>query len=272
MPRFPHLLPVVVLSCIALLGSAAWGQNRPNKRNAPAAPTPPSHQAIDDAAKAVADARGQATKAESTLAELVAKLRKDQEAAPEVAAALKAVKEAQETFDTARQPVLDELGKQPEYQAAVAAREALKARVRDAQAATAPNPDTLRDLAVQVMNADSAVGKLEAAALALDPKVKQAQEKLDAAATALAALKAKGEEAVKQNPEYASAKKALDDARTQLAAAERALAQAQQKFAADQAAYQTAAAEAQKEAQRQADLAAARNGNRRTIIRVPAGR
>jgi len=220
----------------------------------------------------LADARSQASKAETALAELVAKLRKEQEAAPDLAAALKAVKDAQEAYDNARQPVLDELAKKPDYQAAVATRDALKARVRDAQAATPPNPDALKDLAVQVMNADAAVGKVESAALALDPKVKEAKEKLDAAATALTALKAKAEDAVKQNPDYVAAKKALDDARTQLAAAERTLAQAQQKYASDQAAYQTAAAEAAKEAQRQEDLAAIRNGYRRPpVVRVPAG-
>lgn len=94
--------------------------------------------------------------------------------------------------------------------------------MRDAQkdAASSNAPD-VAESARSVIAAGQTMHRLEAAALASDPKATDAQAALSAANAKVAAMRADFDKSLKSDPDWLAAKKALDDARQKLASAGR---------------------------------------------------
>jgi len=199
----------------------AWGKGKKKGAAAPApeqtAPAPAP--APDNSA--VTSAQQELSTANAALKTVVQKQTAAFETSDAMVAAKKALAEAQAAYDAAIAPVLSSLQNSPDYAAAVAQKQdasdkltALRANGGD------PPPDEVSPLAEQEMTANATVHSLAAAAIAADTNASDAKTKLDAAQAAITDLRVNFQKTLTADPEYVSAKQAVDDAQKKLAAAQ----------------------------------------------------
>lgn len=137
-----------------------------------------------------------------------------------------AVTKAQLAYDDAKHQVIEKLKKDPEYQKLVDERVKVQ-KEHDALTADSSFEDRTR-IAKAMMSGSDAISKMEAGALASDQKTTQAKATLDGANAKLADVVAKFDATLKDIPEWATASKAVEDAKQKLETAKSALAAAQQ--------------------------------------------
>lgn len=208
--------------------------------------------AVSDAKKRLGDAQSELTKAKVGAVLAARKIQKQLETTPQWKQAAHAAAEASNRYDTLCRSVRQKLEQEPRYKSAVAEydkrvseRDALRAnptqQAADDQPKSAgqkaPAADPIIQASIAVLNAQSAVRKLEQDALAADPKVSQAKAELDDANAKLADLKRDALAKVKDDPTFQQAQQRLQQASATYAQAAKDL---------DQAKKQQAAAEDQK--------------------------
>jgi hypothetical protein len=194
-------------------------------------PPPVKHDASDKAQQELTKATSELSKAEDNLGSIAPKLRKEFEATSAWQSAQADLKSAQAEYDAARTPVLEALRQKPAYVAARDVKDRAEADrnvvVNDASSTT----EQRAAAATAVLNAGTVVTKMEADALAADPKVVAAHEKLLAANAKVQALEKEFDASIRNNADWKAARKAMDDATAKVAAAKTALQQAQAKEA-----------------------------------------
>jgi hypothetical protein len=158
-------------------------------------------------------ASGAVAKAAAELEQVEKRLRAGYEQSDEFQKADAAVKEAQAAHEAAVKAAVEKVKDQPEFAAALAAQR----KVEDEQFAIRANPGAKADpdLATRVMDARTAVHKVEIQAGDADPAAKEAKAKLQQAKDQMNAVRAKFEQEMHAQQDYVEAKKALDDARAQ---------------------------------------------------------
>jgi chromosome segregation ATPase len=258
LPNRGRRLQKLVTVLIGLtLSSGAWAQsrtypkgyNRNEQTKTPGADVPPvDSTATAQAQKSVSAARDTVKKAEDDLASVSNKLRSDFNASPEMTAATAEFKTAQGAYDKASKPTLDKVHDGDEYKAASAAHEQDETKLTDLRA-NSGSADAISQLAMDAMTQASTMSKLESYALEADPETAAAKGKMLQVGAKIAKLQAAFNASLKQNAEWASAKKALDDARQNLETASAALRDANNKQAAAQAAHNAALAQQQRQNQ-----------------------
>jgi len=187
------------------------------------APVGPTAEEIANARKQVVGAQHDVEQAQEALDKLAdTKLRPQFESSSEWKDAQAELKDAQANRDEAVKPVLENLKKQKDYQAALKEKDDAAAEVAKLRKEGA-STDDMNEAAQDSMKATDAVAKLESDAIAKDDKAKAAQERYMQAATKVGALKKKFADSVRNSPELASAKQALDDARNKRNEAQAAL-------------------------------------------------
>jgi len=175
---------------------------------------------------ALAAAQSNSAKASAAVADVQDKAWATYSQTPEWTTAQSNADQAQADVDTARQGIKDRLANDPDYQAAVAAQQKAQADLDTAKAGDDPTPDTLMPLANAVLDQERKVNKMESDAADSDDTYRQAKAKLDDANAKRQALKDQFQTSLMSNADYVAAKKSLDDA-------QKAVAAAQQKLAAD---------------------------------------
>lgn len=204
---------------------------------------------LHDAKKRLSDAQSELTKAKVGVSLAAKKIQKQIETTPEWKQAASAAMESTNRHEAAMRAARQRLARQPAYKAAiaeldkrVAEREALRANPIPASAddnakstkRSDQSPDPVVAAAVAVLNAQSAVRKLEQEAYADDPQVTKARSDLDDANAKLAELKKLFLEKVKDDPAFQSAQQQFQQASANYAQAAKDLDQAKKQQAAEE--------------------------------------
>ncbi|MFI5382267.1 MAG: hypothetical protein ACHRHE_23475 [Tepidisphaerales bacterium] len=231
--RYPMSLALVGVLFLAGVAPAAvnYVYRYRNNYKPQAYPPPVKHDASDKAQQELTKATTDASKAQDTLNGIVPKLRKEFEASASWQSAQADLKAAQAEYDAARAPVLDALRQTPAYAAARDAKDKAEADRNAVVNDPASTTEQRMAAATAVLNAGTAVTKMEAEALAANTKVTAAHEKLIAANNKVQSLEKEFDASIRSNSDWKAARKAVDDANAKLAAAKLALQQAQAKEA-----------------------------------------
>jgi hypothetical protein len=181
-----------------------------------AVPNSGANSAAANGQKQVAEAKAEVDKANKQMLVIKKRVSSTFEAKEEWKAAKDAVKEAKTELDAAKKPVLDALVKKPEYIAAGAKRDAAQTAMDDANKPAAPGSDDsdkpkpdVAAAAQAYTNAVLELKKMNKDALDEDPKIVAAQQKYADAIAAYEALQIQVDDAVKLDPEYATAQQAV---------------------------------------------------------------
>ena len=130
-----------------------------------------------------------------------------------------------------------------DYSSAVNAKKAADKKLAALREDTTPDQEQMTTLATEVLKDGGVITKIETDAAAADPTASAAKARLTAAAQEVAKLRQAFNESMKGNPEWASARKSLDEMKTKLSADEAAFTAAEAKLASSQAAHNAAVAQ-----------------------------
>jgi hypothetical protein len=182
--------------------------------------------AVASARKELAAATTQKSKADLAVKAAEAKVLEGFKKSPEWSTAQQQIDAAKATYDAAAKPVLEKVRSSPEYQKAATARQ----NAADQLAALRNSPNVTAEALTRYGNEqyanDQLMKKMEADALASDPQIAQAKEKLTIATKSQEDLKRKLEELEQADPDYIAAKKDADEANDKLAKARTAMQEA----------------------------------------------
>jgi len=168
-------------------------------------------------AQAVA-AREQFLHAQTNLSNAVADVQRTFTRSTELKAALAEEKAAWDDLTNARDAVLSRLSKDERYQAAVQLRDRMTHQIEQARAQKGTPPEQLLAMASVKLSYSASVTGMEAGAIAADPYVAQARQRLVAAGARLAELREVMDDAVRRDPQALAARKAVQEAQTAAAA------------------------------------------------------
>src|SRR5213079_334185 len=152
---------------------------------------------MKDAKVKLAQAQGQVERAQDALNKLIAELRKQSEASPQLSAAQEALRQAQAEYDNAAAPVLEKVRASTAYRDALDAKKAAAQKVQDFQADPNADQDQITAAARIVLEKGHVVTEMENGALGADPKIVILKEKLATANTNLLKLKRDLEQSIK---------------------------------------------------------------------------
>lgn len=188
-------------------------------------------QAVDVAQGTVTRTHEELARAQKALLTVTKKLSGDLVTHADFTQATAKVNSAKAAYTAAVGPVLAALKSRDDYQAAQATVDQAQQQVNSQQ----ESPDTSGADRIaagqQLINAKNAVSKIQNDAVAADSNAATAKGNWDAATAAIAALRRQFDDSVKQDPQYVSAKQAVDDARAKVTEADQALAAAKQDLA-----------------------------------------
>ncbi|HUB28021.1 MAG TPA: hypothetical protein VL992_21525 [Tepidisphaeraceae bacterium] len=145
----------------------------------------------------------------------VIRLQKEFETSPEYKAAAQELDQAHQALDNARRSVIDQVSGDPRYQELTEKHDRLAAVIASGGLTTRD----LYDLAERKMQYGSDAMKLEAAALDNNSDVQSARSRLISAQQKMDDLRDRFQTTLYQNPQWASAKQTLDNARIARSAA-----------------------------------------------------
>jgi hypothetical protein len=246
--RLHSKLLLTLLASVAF-GLPALGAAKDKTKGLPdAAPAaaPVDNKPVQDAKSKLAVAQGKVEHAQDAMNQLIVQLRKDAETSPTISEAVTALKQAQSEYDSATGPILIKVRGTSEYLAAMEEKKAAAAKVLELQAAVPPDQGEITKAATIVLDKGHAITKLEANALAADPKASALKEKLTAANSHLLKARYELDQSIKSNPQIQAAKKTIEDAQVDVPPLQAAYNSALQKYNADVAARDQAVAAANK--------------------------
>jgi hypothetical protein len=208
---------------------------------APTAPIPPVdaaplNQANTELTKAKTDLR----KSQAVLSGAVLRFEKSIDAKPDVKVATQELTVAQSELQNATAKVMNILRSDAAYKVATEKAQTAKADVAQLRTNADAAPDQRYAAAQASLAANDAVSKIESAALSGDPQVVQARATVATKAEAVKKARAQYETALHDDPDWTAASKDVDEKKTKVADAEKALADAKKTYADAQAARQAA--------------------------------
>lgn len=202
--------------------------------------------AVDVAKAEDAAAHTELTKAQTALSEITKKFQDTFNARPDVVEATSKVASSKAAYDAAAAPVLAALTSSADYQTARATADEAKQNVETVKTDPSATPEMRMTAAKEALTAKDTLTKMRAAALASDSKASAARTDLTTQTQALTALHQQYDDSLKQDPDYASAKSAFDDAKAKATAADQKLADTKTAYARAVAARNAAIAEQRK--------------------------
>jgi hypothetical protein len=171
-------------------------------------------------AQAVA-ARANLQRAESDLNMAVSNVKRTFRRSEELNQALAEEKAAWDDLTAARDAVLADLKKDPNYQAAVALKDRLSTQIRVTREEQPKTPaEQLVAMASVKLNFAATATAMEVAAINADPTVRAARERLVAAGARLSKLRQDFDDAAHADPQVLAARKSVQDARIAAVAAD----------------------------------------------------
>lgn len=248
--RFVLAIFLIAAICTNASLTRAQNKNQPNKKNdeaeirAAQAKLEAAKREVADAQKDLQEARQQVEKVRSSLIALRRRIEDQAEGSGKLKQLHERVDKSKAKLQPLVEPLLAEVHKSPEYLAAVKSRDELRNQLPNLPAAEAAQRPLI---AKQIADADAAIRKLEAAALAKHPSVMQAKEALTQAEGELRAALDAADEVLLKDAKYAAAKRELDKAENQADAAQGRLASKQKAVAAAQNKVQAEIAEERRE-------------------------
>jgi chromosome segregation ATPase len=211
-------------------GNGNGNGNNGNQAPKGAEPQAPNTTAIDKAKQAVTDAQTAATAADAQLTNLVAKLRQEFEATPDVAAALADLKKAQSDYDQALAKARDSIKSSDDY------KDADKAAVKEASQEHKPHASPSLDELAKAAETGT-VTRLELTALTADPTWKQIHANYETALGKVTAFRAVFDQVLQNDPVYKATKAAADAAHANVDTEQKALATAYDNYATEVSSY-----------------------------------
>jgi hypothetical protein len=182
--------------------------------------------AVASARKELAAATTQASKANGAVKAAEAKVLEGFKKSPEWSAAQQQIDAAKGSYDAASKPVLDKVHASPDYQKAAASRQRAADELAALKNSSTVTADALSKAGNEQYASDQLMKKMELDALAADPQVADARQKLVTATKAQDDLKRKLDELEQADPAYMAAKKDADEANDKVAKARTALQEA----------------------------------------------
>jgi hypothetical protein len=168
-------------------------------------------------AQAVA-AREQFLHAQTNLSNAIADVHRTFTRSTELRAALAEEKAAWDELTNARDAALSRLSREEQYQAAVQLRDRMAHQIEQARAQKDTQPQQLLAMASVKLSYSASVTAMEAGAIAADPYVAQARQRLVAAGAKIAELREIIDDAVRRDPQVLAARKAVQETQTAAAA------------------------------------------------------
>jgi len=158
---------------------------------------------------------------------VVSALQQAYEDSPDYVAANTALTDAQSAYEAQVSAVLADLAGRSDYQAVIKAKQAAQDAVQRARDSGATDdPDMLAALAARMLVQASAQRQLESEAFDASLSLQAAKYRVASARQAMDSLKQAMEDAIRTDPKYADATRAFDSARSEVGAADNALAAA----------------------------------------------
>lgn len=166
-----------------------------------------------NAAARAATARALFRQAESELGQAYRAAQRFFDHSPQYKQAIKEEQDAFAALATARTKALGSLESDAKYQRLLALREDLAEKLLDGRIHRTLSHDEVVAMATLKMSYATEMRAIEATALANEPTVKEAQDRLVQAGTRVSEMRAGFEESLRVNPEILMARRNLDDAR-----------------------------------------------------------
>jgi hypothetical protein len=218
-------------------------------------PPPPPIPPVDttpltEANTAVTKANADLKKAQAVLFGAARRFEKTIDAKPDVQAATHELTLAQSTLQANTSRVIAGLKSDPTYKDAQEKAKTARDDVAQLRGNADATPDQRYAAAKASLAANDIVSKIEAGALAADPRVTEERAKVAAKGEEVRQLRGKYETALHDDPEWAAANKDVDDKKSKVDAADKQLADAR-KTVADRQANRAAAVAAQNRLQAQ---------------------
>jgi hypothetical protein len=234
----------LMIAIVCFASSARAQNNKPNQNNkkndeaeirAAQAKLEDAKKEATAAAKEAQEAKQHLAKVRSDLIALRRKIEDQADNSSELKKAHERVDQAKAAMEPLVTPILNTLRQSPEYAAATKLRDDLRLQLQNTAA-----PEDRAVVAKQIVDAEAAIRKLEAAAIEKVPAVAKAKEKLTAAEVDLREAIASADKVLLKDQRYAAAKRDLEKAENQAEAAagravtkQRAVAAAQNKVSAE---------------------------------------
>ncbi len=177
-------------------------------------------RAVPSALTRRAIARAEYRRLQSGLDLMIGEMRKAFERSRDYSQAVADEREAFENYDRERNEALASLRDDPNYQASVSLRQSLTDQIADRRESRHTSPYEILAMAEVKMGYASTASQMEAAALAADPDVQQARERVRRASARVNELRQQHNQEVRSSPELEVARRNLQDARIGKLAAE----------------------------------------------------
>ncbi len=190
---------------------------------------------VKSAQSDLAAARDDQKKAEAALADIVRRLQATFDSSGLMKTAMEQLRSAQGGYEAASKVVVDKLANNADYKKAVADRTAADAKAIKLRQ-DGGSPEDINASLNDALAKAAVVTKLQQDAINADTPASEAKAKLAAANQQIAELRKQFTDSLKDNPEWAAARKTVDDAKDKVKTCESALADAQKALAQQQAA------------------------------------
>jgi hypothetical protein len=183
------------------------------------------------AQKEAADAHAELARAQAELKRVTRQLQGGLEANSDMISAREAVVRAKAAYEAATKPVLAALAQRADYRDACAALTRAQQTSAEVSSRVVASFEERVAAGQAVLNAKTAVNRLETVALDNDPEVAKAWSQCLAASGRLREVRARLEHTVQWDPSWVDASQAVDEAQGKALAADRELAAAKQDLA-----------------------------------------
>jgi hypothetical protein len=211
-----------ILALMAGLASPCWAKHQQSSANSPNPPPPPAQTAPPASQSSIADqnraadaaALADLAKAKQALEDLTNQQWTAFQQTPDWTAAQTNLSGAKSNLDDTRKTASDSLASNPDYQAALAAKQKAAEDIANLRASGDATPDTMLPLANAELQANSKIRQMESDLIARDPAVQAASDKVTAAQHDLDVLKVKFQNDLAADRQYAAARAAVDLAQT----------------------------------------------------------
>jgi hypothetical protein len=195
--------------------------NTQNKNKQLPAPPPVDNTQTKADMKKLEDDRKALAKAQEEFDSVVAKLKTAFESSPDRQAAVTAARQAQTEYETLRNGIIESVHNSAEYKAAVEERDQLSAKLAG-DGGSVDDSDRAQ-VATQRLEANKKVTRLETDAVSANPKAAAAQQKYAELGAKTSAQYVGFSKSIKANPDWVTAKDALDKAKALVDADEKQL-------------------------------------------------
>jgi hypothetical protein len=159
-------------------------------------------------------ARVDFARARSNMNQITDLARQDLESSDTYRQASDALDSARQAYVAARERIMESVQQDPDYQAAVAERDAYSQMIVQMRAQERPDEVAVMDLSARKLDAGATANRIVARALAADDDAQRAHRDLMAASSRVTALRDGAERSLHSSPDWRAAREAVWDARS----------------------------------------------------------